>query len=87
MKGSWEFDINVYAKIYLFSEITDKLRITIWYNEVKSTIFLIKFDESGAVYTDSINFLHRHKCGIFWEAVYNNHHINADLLIDVNEWR
>ena len=65
MKSSWEFDINVYMKIYLFSEITDKLRITIWYNKIRSIIFLIKFHELGAVYTDSINFLYRHKCGIF----------------------
>ena len=65
MQNNWEFDINIYAKVYLFSKITDKLRVTIWYNEVRSTIFPIKFNESGVVYTDSINFPHKHKCGIF----------------------
>ena len=29
VKGSWEFNINIYMKIYLFSEITDKLKFTI----------------------------------------------------------
>ena len=29
VKGSWEFDINVYIKTYLFSEVTDELKITI----------------------------------------------------------
>ena len=65
IKNNWEFNINVHVKAYLFPEITDKLKITIWYNEVKSTVFLIEFCESGAVYTDSINFPHKHKCGIF----------------------
>ena len=65
VKGSWEFDINVYAKIYLFPEITDKLEATIWYNKVRSTVFLIEFCKPNVAYTDSINFLHRHECGIF----------------------
>ena len=87
VKSSWEFNINVYVKIYLFSEVTDELKITIWYNEVRNIIFLIKFSESDVVYTDSINFLYKHKCGVFWEAVYDNYHINADLLVNINEWR
>ena len=65
MKDSWEFDINVYVKTYLFSEVADELKIMIWYNEVESTVFLIEFSEPDAVYTDSINFSHRYKCGIF----------------------
>ena len=85
MKNSWEFDINVQAKTYLFPEITDKLKITIWYNEIRSTVFLIEFHESNAVYTDSINFLHKHKCGIFWETVHNNHHIDTNLSMSINE--
>ena len=87
MKSSWEFNINVHVKTYLFSEIADKLKIIIWYNKVRSTVFLIEFHESGVIYTDSINFLHRYKHGIFWEAVHNNHYINAILLVSVNEWR
>ena len=75
MKNNEEFDINVYAKAYLFSEITDKLKITIRYNKVKNIIFLIEFCESNAVYTDSINLLHKHKYNIFEKTVHNNHHI------------
>ena len=85
VKSSWEFDINVHVKAYLFSEITDKLEIIIWYNEVRSTVFLIKFGEPDVVYTDSINLLHRHKHGIFWEAVHNNHHIGADFPVGIDE--
>ena len=65
VKGSWEFDINVHVKAYLFPEITDKLKVTIWYNGVRNIIFSIKFSEPDVVYTDSIDFLHKHKCGIF----------------------
>ena len=65
VKGSWELDINVYTKTYLFSKVTDELRITIWYNEVGSTVFLIEFSELNVIYIDSINFLHKHKCDIF----------------------
>ena len=87
MKDSWELDINVYAKAYLFSEITDKLEIIIWYNEIRSTVFLIKFCELGAVYTDSINFPYKYECGVFWEAVHNNYYINANFPVGVDEWR
>ena len=87
MKDSWEFDINVHAKAYLFSEITDKLKAIIWYNEIRSTVFLIEFNESDVVYTDSINFLYKHEHGIFWKAVHNNHHIDTDFFMSVNEWR
>ena len=85
MKDSKKLNINVYMKIYLFSEVADELRTIIWYNEVRSTIFLIKFNESDVVYTDSINFLHKYECDIFWEAVYNNHHIDADFSVNINE--
>ena len=40
MKSSWEFNINVHVKAYLFPEITDKLRVIIWYNGIKNTVFL-----------------------------------------------
>ena len=87
MKSNKELDINVHAKAYLFSEVADELKATIWYNEVRSTIFPIEFDEPDAAYTDSINLPHRHEHGIFWEAVHDNHHINADLPMNINEWR
>ena len=87
MKDSKELNINVYMKTYLFSEIADKLRITIWYDKVKSTVFLIEFSELNVVYTDSINFLHKYKCNVFWETIHNNHHINADFLVGVDRWR
>ena len=87
MKDSWELDINIHMKTYLFSKITDKLKVIIWYNEVKSTVFLIEFDESDVIYTDSINFSHKHKYDVFWKAVHNNHHINADFSVDINEWK
>ena len=87
MKGSWELDINIYTKTYLFSKIIDELRVIIWYNGVRSTVFLIEFNESDAVYTDSINFSHKHKCDIFWEVIHNNHHIDADLSVGIDEWR
>ena len=85
MKNSWKFNINVYAKAYLFSEITDKLRAIIRYDEIRGIVFLIKFSESDAVYTDSIDFLYKHKCGIFKEAIHNNHHINANLSISIDK--
>ena len=87
MKDSWEFDINVYVKIYLFPKVADKLRTTIWYNEIRSIIFSIKFSESGVICTNNINLSHKHKHGIFWETVHNNHHIGADLFMNINEWR
>ena len=87
MKNDEEFDVNVYTKAYLFLEITDKLRTTIRYNGVRGTIFLIEFYESGAVYIDSINFLHKHEYGIFEKAVHNNHHIDTNLSVDIDEWR
>ena len=65
MKGSWELDINVHVKIYLFSEIADKLKIMIWYNGVKSTVFLIKFNKSDMIYTNSINLLYRYEHDVF----------------------
>ena len=77
--------MNVHAKAYLFSEIIDELKTTIWYNKIESIVFLIEFNELGAVYTDSINFLYKHKCNIFWEVIYNNYHIDADFLINVDE--
>ena len=85
MKNSEEFNVNVHIKAYLFSKITDKLKIMIRYNKVRGIIFLIEFCESDAVYTDSINFLHKHKCGIFKNAVYDNHYINADLSVSIGE--
>ena len=87
MKGSRKLNINVHAKAYLFPEVADKLEITIWYNEIRSTVFPIEFSESGVIYTDSINFSYRHKYGVFWEAVHNNHHIDADLFMSVGGWR
>ena len=65
MKNNEEFDINVYMKAYLFPEVTDKLKITIRYNEIKGIIFLIEFSEPNMTYTDNINFSHKHKCDIF----------------------
>ena len=65
MKDSWELNINVHVKTYLFPEITDKLRVIIWYNEIKSIIFLIEFCKSSVIYTNSINFPYRHKCDVF----------------------
>ena len=65
VKDSWEFNINVYVKAYLFPKVADELEATIWYNGVRSTVFLIEFDEPDAVYTDSINLPHRYECGIF----------------------
>ena len=85
VKDNWKFDINIHVKTYLFSEVADKLKAIIWYNKIRSTVFLIKFHESDAVYTDSINFLHKYECGVFWEAVHNNHHIDANLPIGINE--
>ena len=87
VKGSWEFDINVHVKAYLFLEFADKLETIIWYNEVESIIFLIEFNELNVVYTDSINFLHKYKCDIFWEVIHDNHYINADLSVNIDEWR
>ena len=72
-------------KIYLFSEVTDKLKVIIQYNKIRSTVFLIKFNKPGTVYTDSINFPYKHKCDIFKETVYNNHYIDVDFLININE--
>ena len=85
MKSSGELDINVYMKAYLFSEITNKLRTMIRYNEVRSVIFLIEFCESDMIYTDSIDFLYKHKCDIFKKAIHNNHHIDADFSVNVDE--
>ena len=87
MKGSKKLNINVHVKAYLFPEVTDKLKIMIWYNEVGSIVFSIEFSESDVVYIDSINLLHRHKHGIFWEVIHDNHHIGADLPVGINEWR
>ena len=87
MEDSRELDINVHVKTYLFSEVADELKATIWYNEVGSTVFPIEFGEPGVVYTDNINFPHRYECGVFWETVHDNHHIGADLPMGIDEWR
>ena len=87
VKSSWELNINVHVKAYLFPEITDKLEIIIQYNRVRSTVFLIKFSEPGAVYTDCIDFPHKHEHDIFWEVIHNNHYIDANLSMNVDEWR
>ena len=65
MKDSWKFNINIHVKIYLFLKLTNELKIMIWYNEVESIIFLIKFSEPDMVYTDSINLSHKHEYDIF----------------------
>ena len=65
MKSSKEFNVNIYIKAYLFSEIINKLKITIKYNEVRDIIFLIEFHKSDMIYTDSIDFLYKQKCNIF----------------------
>ena len=85
MKNSWEFDINIHVKAHLFSEITDKLRIIIKYNKVRDTVFPVKFNESDTVYTDSIDFSYKHKHDIFKKAVHNNHYININFSVDINE--
>ena len=85
MKSGEKLNINVYTKVYLFLKITDKLRITIRYNEIRNIIFSIEFYKSGMIYTDSINFLHKHKYSIFKKAVHNNHHIDADFLMSIDE--
>ena len=87
VKDSREFDINIHVKAYLFPKIADELEAIIWYNKVGSTVFLIEFDESNVTYTDSINLLHKYECGVFWEVIYDNHHIGADLPVGVDEWR
>ena len=87
MKNNWKLNINVHVKTYLFPEVTDELGIIIWYNEVGSTVFLIEFNESDVIYTDSINFLHRYECGVFWEVIHDNHHIDADLPVGIGGWR
>ena len=87
VKDNWELNINVHVKTYLFLEITDKLKVIIWYNKVKSIVFLIELSESDVAYTDSINLSYRHKCNIFKKIIHNNHHIDANLLINVNKWR
>ena len=85
MKDSEEFNVNIYIKIYLFSEITDKLKVIIRYNEIKNIIFLIKFCKPDTIYTDSINFSHKYEYDIFKKVIYNNYHINADFFININE--
>ena len=83
MKDSWKLDINVHVKVYLFPEVADELKAIIWYNEIRSTVFPIEFSELDVVYTDNINLLHRYEYGVFWEAVHDNHHIDADLPVSV----
>ena len=85
MKNSEELDINVHIKIYLFPEITDKLKTTIRYNEIRNIIFSIEFCKPGVVYTDNINVLHRYEYNIFEKTVYNNHYINVDFSVSVDK--
>ena len=85
MKDNWKFNINIYAKAYLFSKIVNKLRVIIWYNRVESTVFLIEFNKLDMIYIDSINFLYKYKHNIFKETVHDNHYIDVNLPVSINE--
>ena len=85
MKDNRKFNVNVYMKAYLFSEVTDKLRTTIRYNEVEGTVFLIEFCKPDVIYTNSINFLHKYECGIFEKVIHDNYHIDVDFFVNVDE--
>ena len=75
----------MYIKAYLFLKIADKLKVIIWYNKIKRIIFLIEFNKLDAVYTNSINFLHKYKYDIFKKAIHNNHYINTNFFVNFNE--